>query len=731
MAQTSRNLTTKLESIKNNVKQSYDYFKKNYKRYHEFRRFLYLTTLTDNDITNATELQLPQEEFNLVEAYVSRLCGEFSKMDPAFTVRAIEAVKLVNPEVIEVVEGHMKAAFKGADKDSLAYRLYKHTISGGFSVAKVYTDYSSPMSFDQKICVDMVFDPTLCGFDPLARKSHKGDGRYAYELFPKCADEAKAIYGSDILKGVSFTRDPNFSSFNWSYRNQHEDIMMFCEYFEIVKKKEKIVKLANGHVLPLKSYEKFLNLYKEIGGVEQPPIIIKQRETEIESIELVTLTQGKIIDRQKTDYSMLPLVFFDGNSEVLRENDQSPAQQVTRPYIYNAKGAQRLKNYSGQSLINEIENIPQHRWMASVEGIPDNDDYQLAYTQPQKASILLYNAFLDNDTSKLLPAPQAVPRVPIPREIPETFGMADNLIQSILGSYDAAIGVNENDISGIAIMQGAMHSNAAAMPYTVGFIDGWNRCGEIYLNLLPKYYVTPRSIPIIKKDGKREFYEINKPGNVFFDYDTTALEVTVEAGVNFAVQKQIALKTIIALMQASPLFAQFMNEDGLEVLLDNIDIKGIDRLKVMATQFMKKTKAAQQQAQEQAANQPSPLELAVKELQIEEDKIAQKREEAQIKSHTNLAMNAADNAEKSKEADIKFLEVMAKVQNQEVENALQQEKVDAENARSTLMAVMEVDKHIQEKGKSNQNEITERDSSMDSPELEGEKKPRKKNKKST
>jgi hypothetical protein len=40
-------------------------------------------------------------------------------------------------------------------------------------------------------------------------------------------------------------------------------------------KKVKILKLANGHVVPEKSYEDFLAKWEEAGILEQPPIVLK------------------------------------------------------------------------------------------------------------------------------------------------------------------------------------------------------------------------------------------------------------------------------------------------------------------------------------------------------------------------------------------------------------------------------------------------------------------------
>jgi hypothetical protein len=650
-------------------------------------------------------------EFNILEAFISRLCGEFSKMDPAFTVRAKEGVKLINPAVIELVEAHLKAAFCGGDKNSLSYHLYRDILSGGYSVAKIYTDYSNEMSFDQQIYIERVFDPTLTVFDPLARKSHKGDGRFACELFPKSAAEAEEMYGADILKDVKFTRGSNISGFNWSYRNQKEDILLFGEYFRKKVKKAKILKLANGHSVTEKQYEEFLDKWEKNGIIEQAPIVLKSRMTDLETVDMYTVTGTKIVDHKETNFTMLPLIFFDGNSVIVRDSTESQAEQVIRPYVYHARDTQKMKNFAGQSLCNEIENLVQHKWIAPVEGIPANADYQEAYINMQKSTVVLFNQWKDGDPDKPIMPPREVQRIPIPPELTNTFTMADNTVQVILGSYDAALGANENDISGIAIMQGAMHSNAAAMPYTMGFIEGWARCGEMYLNLLPKYFVTPRSIPIVLPNGKREFYKINdknNPEGLKFDYDVSALEVNIQPGVNYEVQKQISLKTITALMNISESFKEFMNQNGLEVLLDNIDIRGIEKLRYLVQEWMDQQKKAAAKAQEANANQPTPEQIQAEMVQVERQKVEAERESNQLKAQVEIQKSSAATAVKNKEADIKFLEVMSQIQDADLDRALEQERVDAENARTAVEMSTSMGKHLMETEIHNERETSEK-----------------------
>lgn len=700
MAYVKKSALDSFDLIRKDIEGGHLYFKKNYKIFNDFLRFVFKSSLTPADRSVNQELQKPNMEFNILEAFISRLCGEFSKMDPAFSVRAKEGVKLINPAVIELVEAHLKAAFCGGDKNSLSYHLYRDILSGGYSVAKIYTDYANEMSFDQQIYIERVFDPTLTVFDPLARKTHKGDGRFACELFPKSADEAVEIYGSDILKDVKFTRNASNNTFNWSYRNQKEDIILFGEYFKKKMKKAKILKLANGHSVTEKKYEEFLEKWEEEGHMEQAPIVLKSRMTDLETIDMYTVTGNKIVDHKETNFTMLPLVFFDGNSVIVRDTTDSQAEQVIRPYVYHARDTQKMKNFAGQSLCNEIENLVQHKWIAPVEGIPANKDYQLAYTDPQKATVVLFNQWKDGDPKQPITPPREIMRAPIPPELTSTFTLADNTVQVILGSYDAALGANENDISGIAIMQGAMHSNAAAMPYTMGFIDGWARCGEIYLNLLPKYFVTPRSIPIELPNGKRDFYEINKKGgqSIKFDYDVSALEVSIMPGVNYEVQKQIALKTITALMGVSESFKEFINQNGLEVLLENIDIRGIDKLRYLCQEWMDQQKQAAAQAQEANANQPTPEQIQAKMVEVEAQKVQATREGSQLKAQVEMSKASASSAVQNKEADIKFLEVMSKIQDADLDRALDQERLDAENARTAVDMATKMGEHLMDIG---------------------------------
>lgn len=679
---THKKVESNLQCIKDRIGSFRDYFSDNYARFNEFRKFVFYTSLSDSDISLMKELGKPQLEFNVLEAYLSRLRGEFSKQEPSVIVRASDDAKHIDTQLIDLLESHARAVISDTDTDNLQYDVYTDLLSGGFSAIKVYTDYVNEMSFNQNIYIRRVFDPTLTGFDKMARTSHKGDGMYCFELFPKSKEEFEAEYGKKMTEKMKFSRE--IEGFSWSYTTDKEEVVMIGDFYEKKMKKAKIVQLITGQVMTVTDYEKLIADWAErTDMIIQPPGVVgKPRETEITTICRSRIVENDTIEYVETDYKYLPIVFIDGNSIMLRDSINGTAKQMTRPYIYHAKGIQKLKNFAGICLANELENTVQHKWSAPKEGIPP--EYKDAYINVQKAQVLVYNAFKDNDPNIPLPKPEAVPRIPAPPEITNTFTLSDEVTQAILGSYDASLGINNNQLSGVAIVEGATQSNSAAMPYIVGFMKGLTQAMKVYLDLFPKYNMTARNIPVKDVKGQRNYAMINAPGSPQVSYNSNELDVKIEAGVNFEIQKSRALDTLKGLMQVSPIFAEFMTQEaGLDALLDNIDIRGVDGIKQDVKMFVQKI---EQQKQQQMKMQQQQMMMEQQNMaqnnpiEVMKADIAQKMENNERKAQ----LEAAKIAVSKEEADTKRILALATIGEKADKIILESDKIQAEDARSAV-----------------------------------------------
>lgn len=705
MKNTDNTSGDKLKYLKEQVEKAHDYFQPNNDRYHEFVKFVFRTSLTTQDEAILEELGKPALEFNILESFVSRLRGEFAKQQPSLRVRAADGVPLnkLTPDfnkTLEVVEAHLRAMFFDATNDKLEYNIYSDLLAGGFSVMQVYTDYINEMSMEQNIYVDRVFDPTLCGFDPLARESHKGDGRFCFQLYPKTRKEFEEEHGKEKAETMKWSR--NLEGFGWSYRDEKEEMVLVCDFYEKKRTKNTLLKLSTGETILKKDHPKFIKEWEESGNIEQLPVVTSERKNLIETIVRYRFCENEILeDAVETNFKYLPLVFVDGNSVWIKEGDTQ--SQMTRPYVYHAKGVQQLKNFAGQTLANELENMIQHKFIVAKESIPLG--YEDAYTNIQKQNTVVYNHFLDRNSPEVtLPPPREIHRTPVPPEVTNTFRMSDEMTQVILGSYDSALGANKQEISGAAIAMGAMQANNASVPYIVGYIKGLNRIAQIMVDLIPKYYRTPRSLPILLPSGKRDYEIVNRektpesPASIYMNYDPNSLDVVVETGVNFAMQKEMALKTMLSLMQASPRFADFMNEEGLGVLLDNIDIRGIDALKAKTEAYQEKAdqkKSQMEQMQMKMNQMQQELVQAKAKAEIEKSRAEAmktiKEAEAPTRTQVDLAELAQEGEFKAIEAkqnqakiDLALAEFIQALKEGNVEQAMKIAQIDAENARTAV-----------------------------------------------
>ena len=663
------------ERIKRNIEEAQEYFSSNVRRYEYCKDFVFRSTLSSTDKSVLERQQRPELQFNVLEAYISRLRGEFSKQEPSFSVRGLNDQS--DPKTIDVVEGILRGIMLDANNDQFESKVYTNQLSGGYSVMKLWTEYEHDKSFDQKIRLGQVYDPTLTGFDPMARMSHKGDGNYCYELFPKTKEDFESEYPDVEIDKISFSREGE--GFNWSYQQNQTDIVLLCDYYEKKKNKYKLLKLSDGKTVTKDEFKVIQEEIEEnimfgmVGAVM--PTIVAERWTEEYLICRYRLIGDEILDYvELKDFTYLPLIFVDGNSALIQN------QQVTRPYIYNAMDAQRLKNFAGISLANELENVEQHKWLVAAESIPK--EMQESWRNPNRPGSLIYNP-RDNDGNEI-PTPQPIPRQGIPGEFAGTFAQSDASIQNILGSYDASLGINNNQLSGVAIVEGATQSNAAAMPYIMNFLAALNQASQIILDMLPKYYVTPRTVPIVDAQGKRSYVKINQPNGVSMTYPQNALEVLVQPGVNFEVQKNRSMQTITQLMGSSQGFNAMMNQGGLPILCKNLSIKGAAELQELAEQFTEQQKMAAQQAQQQGnnANNPEMVQLQQQQQRINMEE-QYKMAEIQLKN--------AQLGQKREQLENERLKLMLTEKESDQDNAVQLTKAQTE--RLSKLADLQLQSH--------------------------------------
>lgn len=682
--------------IKNNIENAYDSFKENYDSYNNSRNFVFVTTISEQQKTLLRRLQKPEVEFNILEAYISRLRGEFSKQEPSVMVSA-KPGKQVDAQLIEVIEGHIRYILQEANKYGLEYHCYTDTLSGGFSAMKVYTDYTGEMSFHQDIYMRRVFDPTLVGFDPMAMKEDKSDGEYCFEIFPKRKKDIEREYPDLKLDKKGIRGSDSEGNFRWSYNMNDDEVYLIVDYYEKKKTRKTIIMLSDNQVMTTAEYNKFLEDWAAEGRIEQAPIPIgKPRTTEITKIMRYKVIGSEIIDFEETDYKNLPIIFIDGNSILSKKNGTGTVRQMTRAYIQNAIGAQMMKNFAGQALCNEIENMGPSKLIVAKDSIPPQ--YLDHYTNPQEAIVYIYNAFKNDDASVPLPIPQPMPRQPIPPEISNAFTMADAITMNVLGSFDASLTkLTEQQLSGKAIQETATMSNAAAMPYVVSFMRGLQSAAQAAVDLIPLYYRTPRTIPIINAEGHKSYVKINQQGGISMDYENDAIQVNIEAGVSFGVQQDRALQQMAAIMHASPILAEFFAEECGDLMLDNVKARNVETMRERYQAWMQKRMQQKQQAMQAQAQAPKleqqALQIAAQQVQSENQVGMAKVQVQAADSQAKNAMKAAELQMEERKLQVELAKIISDMRIEEEKLGIEQQRADDERVNTVIDSAIKQSEH--------------------------------------
>jgi hypothetical protein len=671
------------KDIKKKIENAHQYFKTNYDSFHDFTRFAFQSALTSADTSTLQALQKPIIEFNIVNAPIDRLAGEFAEQQPSIYVSAARGDPQ-NEEMAVFLEGRIRHILYDLNKNNTQYSIYRNQINGGFTMYKCYVDYKNPRSFEQDIFVTQVYEPSLCGFDPMARKVTKSDARYYYELFPMSLEEYKSKYPDDEAQSMSFSRDKDFA-LNWSFEDSKtQKFVVVADYYEVKDVETIMVQLSDFKSIPLKDYELLLQLWNRI---EQPPQVLKEKKALIPTICRYRINELKVLEYTETNYTYNNIIFVDGNSVIIRDNDSGTFKQVTKPYIKHAKGIQQLTNLAGQMIGNDFENMVMHKFMICKESIPQEEEYKQPLINPQVAQTMVYNAFMDNDPDKgLLPPIQPVPRVGLPPEVTNIFNNCMQMLDNILGSYDSQLGLNKRDLSGISIIEGASQGNATAKPYLVNNLHALNDVANWCVDMIPKLYKTPQSVPIITREGKQEFVLINqkdaqgKPQGMQIEYDASEFHVKIEAGVNYEIAKNRAVNQIISIMKVSTEFAAFINSVGLPVLLDNLDFRGVDILKTLAEKWMKEQQQNQKPDPEMINAQANIMNAKARLMQAETDS---KHKEAEMEiSQYDTIIKAKQTDILQSEANTDRLKVMIDAGESHGKLMVEAAKVNAEDKRT-------------------------------------------------
>ena len=564
--------------------------------------------------------------FDKLSASVDRVVGGQMAQMPSVKVRAAEEG---DEDIAEVYQGLIRQidqrgiqAFKTA---------FKFAVKSGWGCLLVDHDYIDDVSLDQDIILREIKNPFSVLLDPIIQAQHVQEARFGFMFEDMERQEFSRLYpDAESYPGESdFTTTGNMDS--WV----SEDFVRVADYFRITLEEKTLVQLSDGRVLDLEEVQPVrdeLNL--------QGITLGKTRKVQKRKLERFKISGMEILEEVECVGRFIPLVPMFGKTSNIN------GKYITRGIVRKAKDAQRLYNYSRSVAVEVTALTPKQPYFvtpAMIKGHESKWKNMMVSNDP----VLQFNFDQGQKPYRESPAQGS------PGLLQDAQFAAED-IKATTGIFDANIGQQGQETSGVAIGRRQFQGEMSNFEYQDQLIDSMELAGRIMIDMIPAVYDTERTIRIIGEDEREETVQVNKTlmdaqtGTFVktMDLNVGNYDIKIASGPSFTTRKQETAEQLSSMIAQNPAMSQLVGD----ILFQNLDLVGgdeaIKRLRsagvkagiIEPNQEEAVALQSQIQASKQLEQQAALLELALKQAEV-----ATERAEA-IERESKASMNTVKTA---------------------------------------------------------------------------------------
>ncbi len=579
----------------------------------------------------------PIVTINKLPSFVDQVIGDSRQNKIGIKIRpatdgATEALAETYNGLIRNIENQSSA--------QVAYQngMYGST-SCGLGAWRINTVYEDCNIFDQVVRIDPIWDPLSVYWDPAAKEPDKRDAKWV-------------LIEEDIGKEEFKERWPDVEPMRFPNKDYQywvdDNIVKIAEYWRKKARKTTLVQLENGSIFEKKEWEQVADDlkeeeqpvyldemgilrpgpapgpgYKEIIINEVPEVILEKRTT-VWDIEHYIIDGEKILEGpNKWAGKFIPIVLCFGKINNKR------GKEYRRGIIRHAKEPQRLYNYSRTMAVEALALPPRAPYLVTPNMI-DGYAHQWDNASIKPLPYLMWNP--DPNAPGLTPQ-RLAPSIPSSGDLTE-IQITNDELKATTGIFDASLGAQGNETSGVAITARQREGDVATFEYHDNLSRAIKYTGEILVDLIPRIYDTQRQVTILHEDDEDQTITINK---TVFDKDTQKdvilndisvgkYGVTVTVGPSYSTQRIESVNNMIQMIQAIPALGNV----AADLVVKNMDFPGSDTiaerynrtLPVNITATDEELQQQQQQGQQETPDQVKDiLDIQNKQLMNEGKKM--------------------------------------------------------------------------------------------------------------
>jgi len=542
--------------------------------------------------------------FDKLSASVDRIVGsQFANM-PSIKVRAAEEGDEDTAEVfqglIRQIDQRGLKAFKTA---------YKFAVKGGWGCFLIDHDYIDDVSLNQDIIIREMKNPFSVLIDPVVQAQPVEEARYGFVFEDIERDEFERMYPKAKSEGSQsdFESTGNFDS--WV----SDDYVRVADYYRIVTTETRLVQLSDGRVVDYKQIEPIADELN-LNGIT----LGKERRVQMRKLERYKLTALEVLEEIECVGRFIPIV------PVFGKTTNVDGTFFSRGIVQKAKDAQKMYNYARSVAVEVTALTPKQPYLVTpgmIKGHEERWRNMMTSSDP----VMFFNFDQGQKPFREAPA-QGSPA------LSQDAQLASQDIQATTGIFEANLGQQGNETSGVAIRGRQFQGELTNYEYADQLSDAMELAGKICIDLIPKIYDTERQIRILGEDETEEVIAVNKPlqdmqtGEFILTNDLSVghYDIKMATGPSFSTRKQETAEQLSQIIAQNPDMSQLVGD----ILFKNLDLVGgdevISRLRSAGVKAgiiepdEQEAVALQQQMQQQQQieAQAAQLEIAMKQAEI-------------------------------------------------------------------------------------------------------------------
>lgn len=579
---------------------------------------------SETEVQQRTHDGRPTLVINRMPQFIRQVTGDIRRTNPS--TRVIPGDNDAKEETAEIIDGLIRAIEQDCDAASVYERAAESAATCGIGHWRVRADYEDDDSFNQTLFIESIPNPFAVRWDPAAKDPTRKDARFCFVLDEMPRERFEEEHPDAKADGWSGSA-PFGSLATWFTG----DTVTVAEYFWIESKPVTLYQLYDGTVTEEKP--------------EMPELMVQQeRKSKRDVVMWAKMTASEILEGPtEVSGKYIPVV------SVVGEEINLGKTVIRSSVIRYAKDAQRMYNYWRTAQTELIALQPKAPYLVTPEQIAGHQKHW------QRANVSNLPFLPYNPDERAGTPKRETPPIASQGMTQEVMLAADDM-KATTGIYDAGLGGQGNETSGVAIRQRQMEGDVATSIYVDNLAKSIAHCGKIMVCMIPEVFDTTRVLRIVGKDEEAKSVVVNQPvmdidGMVTQnDLRVGRYEVQISTGPNYTTQRQEAAESMTEFVRVFPQAAPLIGD----LIAKNMDWPGADqiaeRLKAMLPPGVAATDPDDPQAQ-QAQSQAQQAQQA--QMQAQE----QTQQFEARKAAAEAAEAEADAQKAGFEAELKKLEL--------------------------------------------------------------------------